>query len=392
MGDGVSSGVSGGSFAFSRRGVLLLCLGVLMVAGVMLHRVYEAWPSDEGSFFGVPMFRWKAALATGVFCSGVLAAALGLGALFWWMVLRVTGAGWSDDVRGVWCGLCRASVWGWLLVLLVLQVMLPVLYPWAMEAARAAAAGQAVDWGGNDVRGWWLAEPFFKGRSCAVFGLFAVMFLLMGMFRRRGRARHERLVAAVCLPLLVAVVAVAGVDWWMVRSAWVSSMLPFCFLAFGATAAVAAAVLAGAGSWTKSVVRKMGLLLLAALAFKVYFSYSQFMLIQYGNLPHEWEFYRVRSAGMWEGWLPAMFGVWVLCVLAMAFVPACRRRRGALRVVAVLALAASAAEGFWYVAPGIVWDVPDAAFVWVYAGCLAVVAGMGWLVFRAFGSGREAEE
>lgn len=197
--------------------------------------------------------------------------------------------------------------------------------------------------------------------------------------------------AAVCLPLLVAAVAVAGVDWWMVRSAWVSSMLPFCFLAFGATAAVSAAVLAGAGSWTKSVVRKMGLLLLAALAFKVYFSYSQFMLIQYGNLPHEWEFYRVRSAGMWVGWLPAMFGVWVLCVLAMAFVPACRRRRCAAGGGGA-GLGGECGGGFWYVAPGIVWDVPDAAFVWAYAGCLAVVAGMGWLVFRAFGSGREAEE
>ena len=63
MGDGASSG--GGSFALSRRGVLLFCLGVLLVAGVMLHRVYEAWPMDEGSFFGLPMFRWKAALATG---------------------------------------------------------------------------------------------------------------------------------------------------------------------------------------------------------------------------------------------------------------------------------------------------------------------------------------
>lgn len=388
MNDGAYSCVRGGSFAFSRRGVLLLCLGVMLAAGVMLHRVYEAWPMDEGSFFGLPMFRWKAALATGVFCSGVMAAATGLGALFWWMVLRVTGAVWSDDVRGVWFGLCRASVWGWLLLLLVLQVMLPVLYPWAMEAARSAAAGQPLDWGGNDVRGWWLAEPFFMGRSCAACGLFAVMFLLMGVFRRRGRARHERLVAAVCLPLLVAVVAVAGVDWWMVRSAWVSSMLPFCFLAFGATSALAVAVLGGAGVWPKSVVRKVGLLLLAALAFKVYFSYSQFMLIQYGNLPHEWEFYRVRSEGLWAGWLPAMFGVWVSCVLAMAFVPACRRRRGALRAVAVLVLAASAAEGFWYVAPGIVWDVPDAAFLWVYAGCLGVVGMMFWLVYKAFGCGK----
>lgn len=284
----------------------------------------EAWSAVRNSLALVALVSWLA-LAAGYALDGrqfhfsyltafAFFVSVSLGALFFVMMQHLTGSAWSVTVRRLMENMMRTVPLAFLLVLPVFAGI-HSLYEWShAEAAKDAILSAKLGY---------LNEKWFMLRGLIAIGLWSVFALRLYSISRRqddsGSIELTRAAAKWSAPgtvVLFLTASVAAFDWIMsLDPHWFSTMYGVYFLAGGAVGfmAVLIAVVLGlrsAGYLTQSVREEhyhdLGKWLFALTTFWAYVTFSQYMLIWYGNLPEETFWFHKRLQGSWAAFGPIL--------------------------------------------------------------------------------------
>lgn len=318
---------------------LLGCIPVLLP--VLFGRAGGAWGAAT---------EWRLPILAAIECAGWWAAMAGAGMLFWWMLTRVTGARWSDPLAKVWR-----------------QRILPFLAGGCFLVVLAAVFRASGGEGGLRLPG---TLPML---SPALPAGVALLALAMRLAQRREKEKCLRFVSATGLILLLPLMAAMAVA---ADGGWETSMAPLGGIAQAAVAALALTLLSP--EMRNDSLRRPALLLTAvALAFSLYFSFSRFLIVSYGQIPSETVFYHVRHLGGW-GQVSILLGILSAILPLAAVLPATLyRSRGATQALAWVVLAATIMEACWRVLPAVSPSAP------AWAGCGLVALSLAFLIVPA---------
>jgi hypothetical protein len=319
---------------------------------------------------------------------------IGLGALFFVLVLFVCRAGWAVAVRRV-----IENVMATLPMFIVLFIPIWIgrheLYSWtdpAEVAKNRLLQGKSS----------YLNEPFFLIRALFYFvawGGLAVYF--SGQSQKQDQTGDERIsrrLQAVAAPGIIVfslTLTMASVDWLMALDPeWYSTMFGVYYFAGSLLAAFAFIVVAivfiqarGAlqGVVTVEHLHDIGKLLFAFTVFWTYIAFCQYFLIWYGNIPEETSYFMQRSHGSW----PAIGKALMVGHFAIPFfflMPrATKRSVPALSAGALWLLVMHFMDIYWCVMPvhlheGAHFGAIDAMVVLAVGGFF--LAAFGWVCGR----------
>ena len=250
--------------------------GVLAALGALAFVTASDWPRA-----------WSIYLVNLVFWSGLAVTGPAIAAM-----MQLTEARWSPSVRRL-----AVTTIGFLPVAFVLMALLFAgrtwLYPWVTEPVAVKAV--------------WLNVPFFFGRNLLLaLALFTTCYAFAGMLLRdsvppddeRDRARRNRL-AVLVLFLWLITVSLWGFDFVMALDPiWYSGLFggyfavstlytTFCLLAILTIRANAR----GVASIPPAAVQDVAKLQFAMSIMWMYFFWSQYLVIWYGNVPVETRFF-----------------------------------------------------------------------------------------------------
>jgi hypothetical protein len=243
-----------------------------------------------GAASGDPARAWSMYLVNLVFWSGLAVTGPAIAGM-----MQLTEARWSPSVRRI-----AITTVGFLPVAFVLLLVLvlgrAVLYSWVTTPIPVKAA--------------WLNVPFFFGRTLVLAAvLFAVCFAFARALLRdpvppddaRDRARRNRL-ATVLLMLWVVTVSLWGFDLLMsLDPKWYSGLFggyfvvstlytTFCLLSILSIRANAK----GVASIPPAAIQDVAKLQFAMSVMWMYFFWSQYLVIWYGNVPVETRYFLRR--------------------------------------------------------------------------------------------------
>ncbi|MCA9436823.1 MAG: hypothetical protein KC978_13650 [Candidatus Omnitrophica bacterium] len=328
-------------------GVIILVLGFLVLV------------FDSRAFF-------EAYLVAFLFWSGI-----SLGGMIILMIFHLTGGKWGGVLRPY----LHASLGT---VLLIPLLFLPIpfglsqLYAWATVSAEAAAH--------SPHKAIYLTPTFFLIRAMVYIGFWLVLALLLS---RRGEAGDHPKISAVGLVIYMLTVSFSSVDWIMsLERHWYSTIYGVVLVSAQGIGAFSLALLLtyrlrirGEDS-TEEIGTKekadLGNLLLMLVIFWAYITFSQFLIIYYGNLPEEATWYVARTSGVW-GWV-ALALVFFHFILPFILLLSRARKQnpfGMTRVASLL-IAMYFLDILWLVVPSF-----DAQSGWVPILALWVTIGMG---------------
>ncbi|HXH83940.1 MAG TPA: hypothetical protein VNN07_13580 [Candidatus Tectomicrobia bacterium] len=348
---------------------------VLAALGAIAFLTASDWPRA-----------WSVYLVNLVFWSGLAVTGPAIASM-----MQLTEARWSPTVRRL-----AVTTIGFLPAAFVLLVFLfagrTELYPWITKPLPVKAA--------------WLNTPFFFGRTLALaLALFAVCFVFAHAVLRdpvpgddeRERTRRTRLAVAL-LFLWLTTVSLWGFDLVMsLDPVWYSGLFggyfavstlytAFCLLALLAVRANAR----GVAVVPPTAVQDVAKLQFALSIMWMYFFWSQYLVIWYGNVPVETRWVLARFfVQPWQtlAWVVLIVG-WVIPFgyLLVRLTGRPPERHGPLVVVAVFGLVAIFLERVLVVMPsvsptaGLPVGVRD---VLITAGFLALFAlGRRWFMAR----------
>ncbi len=301
----------------------------------------------------IPEGEWVKTAVAGMLPAGVWCVFLGMGSLLCSMLARVAGARWSHAIDPAW-----------------LRAVPPFL---AAGCALAVCGGLAMETcSGNSPGGrpWGpaLLPVTLLVAGCAT----AALTALLKRAQRGGGDRRPRFVSAVGLIVLVPLMAVAS---WAGNSVHFTSMAPLIDMAAAAAAALAWSLFApeARGQATR---RPLLLLLMAVLAFQLYFSFSRLLIVSYGQIPEETAYDALRSGGEWGAVALASATLGVLLPVGAALSATLFRRALWSGALAAFVLTATAAHVCLSLLPA---ETPGA-----WAACAAV----GLFLLPAVGAAR----
>jgi hypothetical protein len=250
--------------------------GVLVVLGAIAFLTTSDWPRA-----------WSMYLANLIFWSGLAVTGPAIAAM-----MQLTEARWSPSVRRL-----SLTTIGFLPVSFVLIVLLfagrAVLYPWVTTPVPVKAI--------------WLNVPFFFGRNVVLaLVCFAACYVFAGALLRdsvppgdeRDRAHRNRL-AVVVLFLWLITVSLWGFDFVMALDPiWYSGLFggyvavsslytAFCLLSILTIRANSR----GIASIPPAAIQDVAKLQFAMSIMWMYFFWSQYLVIWYGNVPVETRFF-----------------------------------------------------------------------------------------------------
>jgi len=296
---------------------------------------------------------WSIYLANLVFWSGLAVTGPAIAAM-----MQLTEARWSPSVRRL-----SLTTIGFLPVAFVLMVGLfagrTVLYPWVTTPVANKAA--------------WLNVPFFFGRNLVLaLATFATCYAFARALLRdsvppgdeRDRARRNRL-AVILLFLWMITVSLWGFDFVMALDPiWYSGLFggyfvvsslytAFCLLAILTIRANSR----GVASIPPAAVQDVAKLQFAMSIMWMYFFWSQYLVIWYGNVPVETRFFVRRFfVQPWNtvAWVVLIMG-WLIpfAYLLKRLTGRPPQRHGPLFVVAVFGLVAIFLERVLVVFPSV---------------------------------------
>ncbi len=285
---------------------------------------------------------------------------LSLGALFFVMLQHVTRAGWSVVVRRI-AEAIAANVW--LMVLLLVPIVLGIehLYHWAHPGVADHDPLIAAKVG-------FLNESFFITRLVVYFAIWSV---LAWFFYSTSKAqdkngdpaltRRMEVLAAPGIVLFALSINFAAFDLLMsLDPHWFSTIYGVYY--FAASVLLFFAVMPKILVWLqmqgllKNAVtiehyHDIGKFLFAFTVFWAYIAFSQYMLIWYGNIPEETEWFLKRQTGGWTAIsLTLLFGHFVLPFL-MLMSRHVKRRPLLLAIIGVFVAAMCWVDMYWLVIP-----------------------------------------
>jgi hypothetical protein len=249
-----------------------------------------------------PQQTWATFLLVNLYLIG-----LGVGGLAWLSLHYLTGARWSEAVKGISQAMSMVLPVA-AIGLLSILLCRPSLYSWT----SAEFASEPV----SPLRHLWLSRPFFLSRALIYLGAwvaFAAAFLKVSRQEALGAEA-----AAVCRRggLAGAFLVVFGVTCWLASHDWIMSLEPdwtstifsvynFAGLFLSSLAATTLLIvwLGSRGEShsrvTKSQLHDLGTLLFALSSFWMYLWFCQYWLIWYVNNPEETAYFVRRSQGDW---------------------------------------------------------------------------------------------
>lgn len=318
---------------------------------------------------------WSIYLVNLVFWSGLAVTGPAIAGM-----MQLTEARWSPSVRRI-----ALTTAGFLpvafVLLLVLFVGRTVLYPWERTPIPVKAA--------------WLNTPFFWARTVVLAAaLFAVCFAFVGRLLRdpippeddRERAGRNRL-AVILIMLWIVTVSLWGFDLVMsLEPMWYSGLFGGYFVV--STLYTGFALLSiltvransrGQASIPPAAVQDVAKLQFGLSIMWMYFFWSQYLVIWYGNVPVETRFFVARVfVQPWQtlGWVVLVVG-WLIpfAYLLKRLTGRPPQRHGPLVVVAFFGLLAIFLERVFVVFPsvspgqGLPYGIRDLA---ITAGFLAL--------------------
>ncbi len=324
----------------------ILVLGLVVVLGVVafLAGVFRE-PVRTWAIYLVNLLFWSSLAVSGPAIAGMM---------------ELTEARWSPSVKRI-----ALTTIGFLPVSFVLFLVLyagrAALYPWVTHPIPAKAA--------------WLNVPFMAARiGVGVLAFYGVIWAFARVTFREGEGseaeqqaagRRRRVLATAMLFLFVVVLSLFGFDLVMsLAPQWSSGLFGgyftvsalytgFCLLAVLA----ALSNRPGAASVTPAAVQDVAKLVFATSILWMYFFWSQYLVIWYGNIPVETKFFIRRFFN--DPWRVLAFVIFVIgWVIPFAYLlkrltgrpPA---RHGPLVFVACLALTAIFLERMMLVFPSI---------------------------------------
>jgi hypothetical protein len=285
---------------------------------------------------------------------------LALGCVSILMLHHLIGGGWGFMVQRL---LEAGAMTLPLMALLFIPLLFGLrdLYVWARPEVVA-----------NDLilqqRSPYMNVPFFLIRALLYFGIWsALAFLLNHWSREQDRTGNPvktlrlRRVSMVGLLLYIVTASFAAIDWGMsIEPYWYSAIYGLLFiigqaLAAFAFVAIILALLARrtslAGLVNPRHLKDFGNLLLVFVLLSAYFSFSQYLIIWAGNLPHEVTWYLARGTQGWE-WVALFLVIFHFVMPFLILLP--RRVKLSttlLAVVAALLLFMRLVDVFWYILP-----------------------------------------
>jgi len=285
---------------------------------------------------------------------------LSLGALFFVMLQHVTRAGWSVVIRRI-AEAVAANVW--LMALLAIPILLGLehLYHWAHPGAADHDVLIAAKTG-------FLNAQFFMIRVAVYFGIWSI---LAWFFYRTSKAqdhngdpaltRRMEVLSAPGIVLFALSLNFAAFDLLMsLDPHWFSTIYGVYF--FSASVLLFFAVMPKILVWlqmqgllknavTVEHYHDIGKFMFAFTVFWAYIAFSQYMLIWYGNIPEETEWFLKRQTGGWTAIsLTLIFGHFVLPFL-MLLSRHVKRRPRLLAVIGVYVSAMCWIDMYWLVIP-----------------------------------------
>jgi len=311
-----------------------------------------------------------------------------LGALFFVMVMHITGSVWSITVRRFHENLIGALP---LVAVALVPVVLGIhhLYEWshAEEVAHdTLLRGKAA----------WLNPQGFTIRAfiyVAIWSFFALRLVhhstAQDSTRSIDNTRSLKKYAAPGLFLGFISVSLASFDWVMsLAPHWYSTMFGVYFYAGGGWASFATLVLICLAFRSAGMLRReinvehyhdLGKWMFALTVFWTYIAFCQYLLIWYANLPEETIWFRNRFVG---GWAPMsvalLFGHFFIPFLVL-LPRASKRNLKLLRAAALWFLAMHYLDLYWMVMPTFYKDGPS--FHWLDLAPLVAVGSLYALGF-----------
>ncbi len=312
---------------------------------------------------------------------------ISLGGLFFTAVQHTTRAGWSVSVRRL-AELCGTVMP--VMAVLFLPVLVPVLvgsnalYPWVPP--EAVAASELLQH-----KSPWLNPTWFGARAVVYLAVWVWLgrLFLVGSVRQDADGDVARTIAVerfspLALILLALTTTFAAFDWIMsLEPAWYSTIFGVYFFSGAAVAVLSAlilfaTVLRALGPLRDAVTvehdHDLGKLLFAFTVFWGYIAFSQYLLIWYGNIPEETEYYLHRSHGIWGVWSLALIVGHLVLPMVGLLSRHVKRHPLLLAFWAVWLLVMHWADLAWLVRPSAGSDA-----VWSPAVDVACVLGIGGL-------------
>jgi hypothetical protein len=276
---------------------------------------------------------------------------LSLGCLAVMMLHHLVGGQWGVVTRPfLRAGARTMPVMALLFVPILLG--LPSLYPWARTDGPPLPDGARQ----------FLARPFFLARSAVYFvAWLALAFWIPRWSMRLEREEDPRLahrLRVLCGWGLVAygvTVFFSAVDWILsLEPGWTSTGYGMIVMTGqGLSALAASTALSGAMFRRQPVgpLHDLGNLLLAFVMLWAYVSFSQFLVIWFGDLPREIPWYLHRTGPGWGKIGIALIVVHFALPFLLLLSRRVKRNRRALTVVAGGLVAVQALDVFWRVRP-----------------------------------------
>lgn len=237
-----------------------------------------------------------------------------LGALFYVQVQHLTGSAWSVTVRRLMETLMRTIPAG-LVLFIPIAFGIHTVYEWSHATAATDPILQQ--------KAGFLNSTGFIVRGFIVLALWSIWAVkLYSLSRKQDESGSLSLTkssekwSAPGVLILFLSASLASFDWIMsLDPHWWSTMFGVYFLAGGAVGFMALLIavclgLRNAGYLSDAINEEhyhdLGKWLFALTVFWAYVSFSQYMLIWYGNLPEEGIWYHRRMVGSWSGFMPLM--------------------------------------------------------------------------------------
>jgi hypothetical protein len=295
-----------------------------------------------------------------------------LGCLALVFIHRMTGGSWGQTLAPALSAGLR-MIPCTLLFFLPLFFGLRHLFPWAAPGPLGAQAQALLA-----KHPFYFSRPVFVLRSVC----YAVLFLIV-LWMARGKRRAPWTGPAGMIGYMLAAYLLS-VDWVLsLEPGWHSTGFPLVFMASQALSAltlcIAVVILAGPPGGAEdqpAVWKDLANLLLGALMFWAYVSYSQFLVVWSGNLPDQAVWYLHRNAGGWHYLLVALAVFQLFIPVLLLLSSRTKRRTLFFAALAGEVLVCQIVYLYWLILPS--FRPRGIGFHWLDALLLLALGGL-WL-------------
>lgn len=310
-----------------------------------------------------------------------------LGALFYVQVQHLTGSAWSVTVRRLMETLMRTIPAG-LVLFIPIAFGIHTVYEWS----HASAASDPI----LQQKAAFLNSTGFIVRGFIVLALWSIWAVRLYSLSRRQDAsgsleftKSSEKWSAPGVLILFLSASLASFDWIMsLDPHWWSTMFGVYFLAGGAVGFMALLIavclgLRSAGYLSDAINEEhyhdLGKWLFALTVFWAYVTFSQYMLIWYGNIPEEGIWYHRRMVGSWSGFMPLMIIGHFIIPFVTLMPRSSKRNLKMLGFFSGWMLVMHYLDLYWQVMP--VLHKTGVAFHWIDLAALVALTSTFGLVF-----------